>query len=103
MEQIVKKYWLGPLVVVAGFVAAPAVSAQTCSDSSVAAAGCTVEVKGVAITPVTVAAPQTTTVAARQQLPVTGSDVITLSGVGAALVLGGALLVRRSRSGIEQR
>lgn len=101
-----KKYWIGPLAATMALAGAGAVSAQQpCSDSSSSAPGCTVDVRPVALNP-SPATPSlsptsvspTTKVAGRQQLPVTGGEVATLVAVGSGMLVGGTLMVRRSRA-----
>ncbi len=90
---------------------ASAAGAQTCADSTADAAKCapaggSVDVGAVTLDPAPVkpisapvaAAPAApVAVAAKQQLPVTGSDAGTLAVIGGAMVLGGAVLTVRSR------
>lgn len=97
--KMAKKYWVAPFAVAMSLAGAGAVTAQQCSDSSATAPGCTVDVRPVTLNP-SPAAPSvspTTQVAGRQQLPVTGGDVATLVAVGSGMLVGGTILVRRTR------
>ncbi len=85
------------------FFCASTAGAAVCEDSSSIAGDC-VQVEAVVLEPAVVtpnvqpvdAAP--TAVAAKQQLPVTGSDALGLGLAGAGLLLVGGVLVLRSKS-----
>jgi LPXTG-motif cell wall-anchored protein len=86
------------------------VSAQTCDYPETDCAA-EVEVKAIELEPTAPATPAVVpvaaspaapaaapAVAAKQQLPVTGGDAGLVAGVGALMVAGGVVLVRRSRA-----
>ena len=94
---------------VGGIGFSSAVSAQDCTFSTPAAGSedCSNEVEAKPITPTGPVTPsnpnvqpQTTqpTQTTQTNLPVTGGETATLAAAGAALVAGGVLMVRRSRS-----
>ncbi len=81
----------------AALFAAPAGAAVCTYPES----NCSVEVEAVTLEPevVAVAAPAApaVAVAGKQQLPVTGTDVVYLAGGGAALLASGLFLTRRAK------
>ncbi len=89
------------------FAGASAASAVDCPDSGPDAGQC-VQVEAVELEPAVVPAANPVepsapvAVAAKQQLPVTGSDAIVLAAVGTSLVVVGGAFVMRSRANAVQ-
>lgn len=75
-------------------------SAADCpfSTPAVAHPACSIEVKPVTLTPSSPAVqPKAQTPTASPSLPVTGAETAVLASTGALMIVGGALLVARSR------
>lgn len=95
---------------VGGIGFSSAVSAQDCTFSTPAAGSedCSNEVEAKPITPTGPVTPSNPTVQpqttqpTQTNLPVTGGETATLVAAGAAMVAGGVLMVRRSRSAAPQ-
>lgn len=88
--------------VVAGSVGVA--EAADCADSMADAADCTTEVKGTTLdapAPAPEAVPAAPKVEAKATLPVTGAESIYLAGAGLPLILGGGLMVIKSRRETE--